>query len=111
MQAMDAAARGTAHERGYTSTWAKARAGYLGKHSLCVHCLAEGRAVPASVVDHIINHKLKAAMDSGDAAAIAKAKALFWDSENNWQPLCKPHHDLKTGTEDGAFGRPARSAK
>lgn len=67
--------------------------------------------MPASVVDHIINHKFKAAMDSGDAAAIAKAKRLFWDSEKNWQSLCKPHHDLKTGTEDGAFGRYAGAGK
>lgn len=28
MQVMDAAARGTAHERGYTSAWGKARAGW-----------------------------------------------------------------------------------
>lgn len=105
MQAMDAAVRGTAHERGYTSAWAKARAGYLAKHPLCLHCMEEGRVVAASVVDHITNHKLKAAMDSGDAAAIVKAKALFWDSESNWQSLCKPHHDRKTATEAGAFGR------
>lgn len=106
-QTADMQARGTAHERGYTSTWAKARAGYLAKHPLCVHCLEEGRAVAASVVDHIINHKLKAALDSGDAAAITKAKTLFWASESNWQPLCKTHHDRKTATEDGAFGRRA----
>lgn len=105
VQVMDAAARGTAHERGYTSAWVKARAGYLAKHPLCLHCMNEGRVVAASVVDHIINHKLKAAMDSGDATAIAKAKALFWDSDGNWQPLCKTHHDIKTATEDGAFGR------
>lgn len=103
-------ARGTAHERGYTSTWAKARAGYLAKHPLCAHCMEEGRAVAASVVDHIINHKLKAALDSGDAAAITKAKALFWASESNWQPLCKTHHDRKTATEDGGFGRRAGHA-
>jgi len=93
------------HERGYTSTWAKARAGYLAKHPLCVHCIEEGRAVAASVVDHIINHKLRDATESGDPTAIAKAKALFWDSEGNWQPLCKTHHDRKTAVEDGGFGR------
>lgn len=44
----------------------------------------------ASIVDHIIPHK-------GD-------KQLFWDRDN-WQPLCKKHHDRKTATEDGGFGR------
>jgi 5-methylcytosine-specific restriction endonuclease McrA len=28
---------------------------------------------------------------------------LFWNSEN-WQPLCKVCHDIKTASEDGAFG-------
>lgn len=46
------------------------------------------RAVYA--VDHIIPHK-------GDPE-------LFWD-QDNWQSLCKPHHDRKTATEDGGFGR------
>lgn len=102
--------RGTAHERGYTSAWTKARAAYLRAHPLCVHCAAEGRrAIAAHIVDHIIPHKLKAALDSGDVAAILKAKALFWDSAGNWQPLCKTHHDRKTATEDGGFGRAPRS--
>lgn len=105
LQVADTQARGTAHERGYTSTWAKARAGYLAKHPLCTHCMEEGLVVAASVVDHIINHKLRDATESGDPIAIAKAKALFWDSEGNWQPLCKTHHDRKTAVEDGGFGR------
>ncbi len=105
-QVADAEQRGTAHERGYTSAWSKARAAYLRAHPLCVGCAKEGRpAIPANVVDHIIPHKLKAALDSGDEPAIAKAKALFWDSDGNWQSLCKPHHDRKTATEDGGFGR------
>jgi 5-methylcytosine-specific restriction protein A len=49
-----------------------------------------GRVVAASIVDHIKPHK-------GN-------KVLFWD-KNNWQPLCKRHHDIKTATEDGGFGR------
>jgi len=48
-------------------------------------CLDEGRARLATVVDHIRPHR-------GDAA-------LFWDP-SNWQPLCKEHHDRKTGNED-----------
>ncbi|WP_338080605.1 HNH endonuclease signature motif containing protein [Cohnella luojiensis] len=49
-----------------------------------------GRVVAATVVDHIKPHK-------GN-------KILFWD-KNNWQPLCKQHHDRKTAIEDGGFGR------
>jgi len=82
--------RGTAAQRGYDSAWRKARKAYLAKHPLCVHCEAEGRPTLATVVDHIIPHR-------GD-------KGLFWDS-SNWQPLCKYHHDRKTATEDGGFGR------
>lgn len=83
--------RGTAHERGYTSAWTKARQHYLNAHPLCARHQKQGQVVAATVVDHIKAHK-------GD-------KALFWDSTNNWQPLCKPCHDHKTATEDGGFGR------
>jgi 5-methylcytosine-specific restriction protein A len=85
------ARRGTAHERGYSAAWQRARAGYLRNHPLCVRCEERGDTVAASVVDHKIPHR-------GD-------KALFWDHAN-WQPLCKPCHDTKTATEDGGFGRP-----
>ena len=83
--------RGSAHERGYTSAWTKARAAYLASHPLCARCQRDGRVTAAGVVDHIVPHR-------GD-------KALFWDSDGNWQPLCKPCHDRKTATEDGGFGR------
>lgn len=83
------ARRGTAHERGYTGAWQKARAAYLRAHPLCVKHEARGEIVPATVVDHIVPHR-------GD-------KALFWDSAN-WQPLCKRCHDIKTATEDGGLG-------
>lgn len=75
--------------RGYGGRWQKARATYLHRHPLCAQCEKEGRARPARVVDHVIPHR-------GD-------QTLFWDSKN-WQPLCKPHHDLKTASEDGGFG-------
>src|SRR5689334_15702372 len=73
------ARRGSARERGYNTRWEKARKTYLMRNPLCVMCQKEGRVTPATVVDHIVPHK-------GDTA-------LFWDTENNWQPLCKPHHD------------------
>lgn len=74
-----------AAERGYGSRWIKARKKYLNHHPLCIRCLAEGKYVKATVVDHIVPHR-------GDPV-------LFWDEEN-WQALCKHHHDSKTMTED-----------
>lgn len=85
--------RGTAAQRGYDSKWRKARTDYLKKHPLCVECMKEGRYTPATVVDHIKPHKCD--------------KKLFWD-KNNWQPLCKRHHDVKTAKEDGGFGNRSR---
>lgn len=41
--------------------------------------------IPASVVDHIVAHK-------GD-------QVLFWDTDN-WQALCKPHHDSTKQAEE-----------
>jgi len=82
--------RGTAAERGYDSRWKKARLTYLRHNPLCVECLKSGSTVPATVVDHIVPHK-------GD-------QALFWDTDN-WQSLCKYHHDKKTAAHDGAFGK------
>lgn len=84
------AQRGSAHERGYTGAWQKAREAWLRAHPLCRKHEDKGEVVAASVVDHIIPHK-------GD-------KVLFWDSKN-WQSLCKPCHDHKTATEDSNFTR------
>lgn len=84
------ARRGTAHQRGYTSRWSVVRTSYLRTHPFCARCSTDARLVAATVVDHITPHR-------GD-------KALFWDRAN-WQPLCKPCHDRKTATTDGAFGR------
>lgn len=82
-------ARGSAHARGYTSAWARASRAYLRAHPLCVRCEGEGRLEAATVTDHVTPH-------GGDAG-------LFWN-EDNWQPLCKHHHDQKTASEDGGFG-------
>jgi 5-methylcytosine-specific restriction endonuclease McrA len=71
--------KATASQRGYTSRWTKARATYLASNPLCVMCQEDGRVTAATVVDHIVPHR-------GD-------QALFWDSKNNWQALCKKHHD------------------
>lgn len=78
--------RGSARQRGYTYKWEKARARYLREHPLCRMCFDRGLIRAAEVVDHIIPHK-------GDPV-------LFWDSANNWQSLCKPHHDSAKQAED-----------
>ncbi|MBR0407649.1 MAG: HNH endonuclease [Clostridia bacterium] len=67
---------------GYDSRWREARKLCLQLHPLCVKCLEEKKITPATVVDHIVPHR-------GD-------QKLFWD-QSNWQPLCKRHHDEKTG--------------
>jgi 5-methylcytosine-specific restriction protein A len=67
----------------YSAAWDKARLLWLARHPLCVVCQAEDRITAASVVDHIIPHR-------GDPV-------LFWDSEKNWQSLCRSHHSKKTG--------------
>lgn len=77
--------RPSASRRGYTSKWRRLSKQYLRKHPMCVRCMAEGKFVPATVVDHIIPHR-------GD-------ETLMW-SQDNWQALCKPCHDKKTWTED-----------
>lgn len=107
--------RGTSSERGYGRRWQKARETYLNSHPLCECSDCERREqsgltpLPASVVDHKIPHRLKEALDSGDTDAVARAQALFWDSDN-WQAMSKPCHDRKTAREDGGFGRLARGA-
>lgn len=70
--------KNSSSERGYGHKWQKARNAFLGENPLCVMCESEGRLTPAQVVDHITPHR-------GD-------ELLFWDREN-WQPLCKIHHD------------------
>lgn len=98
--------RGNANERGYGRRWQKARDTYLAEHPLCEcdDCTARGLVIPATVVDHKIPHRLKEAIDSGNAAAISRAQELFW-SRSNWQAMSKPCHDRKTAREDGGFGR------
>ena len=58
---------------------------------MCIECHRTGRSEAATVVDHIVPHK-------GD-------QVMFWD-QRNWQPMCKMHHDVKTATEDGRWGKP-----
>src|SRR5262245_36295681 len=71
--------RGSARDRGYTTTWDKWARAYRKAHPLCLGCLAVGRTTVAELVDHIVPHR-------GDAR-------LMWD-QSNLQPLCRWHHDV-----------------
>ena len=73
--------------RGYDWKWQKFRKSYLGSHPWCQACLAEDppRYTPSEVIDHRIPFR-------GD-------ETLKYDLDN-LQPLCKYHHDLKTGRYD-----------
>lgn len=81
--------RGSARKRGYTWAWDKAAAAFLAHpdNVLCRIHLRQGRAVVATLVDHIIPHR-------GD-------QQLFW-RRSNWQPLCKPCHDSVKQAEEAA---------
>lgn len=81
--------RGSANERGYTKQWSRTSKRFLMENPLCVQCESERFVRAAQVTDHIIPHK-------GNME-------LFWN-QDNWQPLCKRHHDIKTVREDGGFG-------
>jgi 5-methylcytosine-specific restriction protein A len=82
--------RGNSTQRGYTYRWQQVRLRFLREHPLCVACEAEGKIGVATEVDHIIPHR-------GNMA-------LFWKPDN-WQPLCKPHHSVKTQVELGGKAR------
>ncbi|WP_407657456.1 HNH endonuclease [Limnobaculum xujianqingii] len=73
----------------YGSKWQQARLVYLRDNPLCVMCLDMGRYEPATVVDHIIPHRMKEATTEDEMKV---AQRLFW-SRKNWQGLCKQHHD------------------
>ncbi|MFW8532613.1 HNH endonuclease, partial [Klebsiella pneumoniae] len=66
----------------YGSKWDRERLTFLRAHPLCVMCQEQSRVTAATVVDHIIPHKLKEALRSGDRQAIAKAQKLFWSRKN-----------------------------
>lgn len=77
---------------GYGYRWQQARDIFLRANPLCRMCEQAGALVAATVVDHIVPHK-------GDPA-------LFWDQDNNWQPLCATHHSASKQAEDKRGGGP-----
>jgi 5-methylcytosine-specific restriction protein A len=71
----------------YGYRWQQARIRYLRANPLCRYCDRQGRARPATVVDHVTPHR--------------NDLELFWNV-SNWQPLCKPCHDaIKQAEESG----------
>ena len=78
-------ARPSSAKRGYGRRWRKERLDFLHDNPLCVECHKVGAYEAATVVDHIVPFR-------GN-------EELQWN-RNNWQSLCKPHHDWKTLTED-----------
>lgn len=73
--------RPSSAKRMYGRSWRAARLNFLAEHPLCVQCLAEGRTVEATDVDHVIPHR-------GNGT-------LFWD-RSNWCALCHSCHSSKT---------------
>lgn len=66
-----------------TARWQKARLKHLQQHPCCAVCTERGRTTEATVVDHITPVRLGGGM---------------WD-EDNYQSLCKPHHQAKSARE------------
>lgn len=97
-------------KRGYDSRWQRARVGWLNSHPLCVMCERDGRITAATVVDHIVPHRIAWALACGDAEAVATARARFWD-RSNWQSLCAEHHDGAKQAAERAEARRVGGAK
>lgn len=74
-----------AYRRGYDEKWKRFRRWYLTIHPFCVECYKRGKLTEATVVDHRVPFR-------GDPV-------LQYDLDN-LQPLCKKHHDEKTGKYD-----------
>ena len=82
-------ARGTRQQRGYGSSWDKARVRILRRDKgLCQPCLKAGRVTPARQVDHIT------AKSAGGT-----------DTDTNLQAICIACHKVKTATESAASRR------
>lgn len=74
--------RGSRHQRGYGSAWDRIRKAVIASHPLCNPCIAAGRYVAATQVDHI-----KPKDDGGS------------DDWDNLQPICDECHAIKSSAE------------
>jgi len=75
------------HRKMYGRAWVKQRLLFLQSNPVCIMCERQGILNGATVVDHIKPHR-------GDVD-------LFWDI-NNWQSLCKTHHDSAKQAEENS---------
>lgn len=80
--------RGSARERGYSSTWDKLSKQHLADNPLCVKCLEIGLTVAATVTDHII------------PIDVAPEKKF---DKDNLMSLCTSCNTLKGKTTDKAI--------
>ena len=85
--------RPSAARRGYDSNWRRRRTEHLAAHPWCVDCLAEGKRVKATQVDH-------------DVPKTAGGE----EDPSNYKSRCHSHHSRKTCKQDGGFGNPKRRA-
>ena len=58
---------------------------FLSENPLCQPCAAQGFTVAAREIDHIV--------------PVKEAPDRFLDA-SNWQPICRPCHEVKTATEN-----------
>ena len=75
-----------------TRRYRRWRAHQLAAAPLCAHCLAEGRTVAATELDHVV--------------PLAHGGELM--DESNIQPLCDSHHEAKTARDFGHEPLPER---
>ena len=71
----------------YGRRWKKLSKLFLMSNPLCLRCKRDGRATPATIVHHTVQHH-------GDPA-------IFWD-QSLWEPICQPHHDGEAQREEAA---------
>ena len=74
--------RGSAHQRGYTSRWARTSKRHLRLEPLCRQCLAANRITAATLTDHIV--------------PVLNADDPLFYLESNFQSLCVDCHASKT---------------
>ncbi len=84
------AKRASRHQRGYGLAHTRMRETVLREEPICRACIAQGRATPTTVADHIT----------------PKAEGGT-DDRDNYQGLCSPCHNVKTAAE-AARGRKRR---
>jgi 5-methylcytosine-specific restriction protein A len=69
--------------------WREGRIEHLREHPCCKRCDVEGLVTEATIVDHKIPHQ-------GNPE-------LFFDRDN-WESMCKPHHDSVKQREEHEQG-------